>query len=64
MSVDIYYLDTEKTEDYLLRHLYEIIFSIDELIGPYSINALNMKKEINNFEWKLNNNNNLNNIKK
>ena len=64
MSVDIYYLDTEKTEDYLLRHLYEIIFSIDELIGPYSINALNMNKEINNFEWKLNNNNNLNNIKK
>ena len=63
MSVDIYYLDTEKTEDYLLRHLYEIIFSIDELIGPYSINALNMMKEINNFEWKLNNNN-LNNIKK
>ena len=50
MSVDIYYLDTEKTEDYLLRHLYEIIFSIDEIIGPYSINALNMMKEIKNFE--------------
>ena len=63
MSVDIYYLDTEKTEDYLLRHLYEIIFSIDEIIGPYSINALNMMKEIKNFEWKLKNNN-LNNIKK
>ena len=63
MSVDIYYLDTEKTEDYLLRHLYEIIFSIDEIIGPYSINALNMMKEIKNFVWKLNNNN-LNNIKK
>jgi len=63
MSVDIYYLDTEKTEDYLLRHLYEIIFSIDEIIGPYSINALNMMKEIKNFEWKLKNHN-LNNIKK
>ena len=50
MSVDIYYLDTEKTEDYLLKHLYEIIFSIDELIGPYSINALNVMKEISNFE--------------
>ena len=63
MSVDIYYLDTEKTEDFLLRHLYEIIFSIDEIIGPYSINALNMMKEIKNFEWKLKNHN-LNNIKK
>lgn len=35
MSIDIYYLDTEKTEDYLLKHLYEFIFCIDEFIGPY-----------------------------
>ncbi len=35
MTIDPYYLDTEKTEDNLLKNLCECIFSIQDFLTPF-----------------------------